>query len=324
MPLQCKNCGGSIYLNDQTKKLICDSCGASQDLNLLSSEMIFDGEDAPVAQINAYQRAITLLSSADTEKSLFMVADLFRSAGDLFNAPQLADECRARAELLKKDRYYHQALDWMQSDEPNQIQKAIEIFEDLQGYKDSGLKITEAKKWLEEAVIHSEQRRKKEEAAKKKMAARKRKNQKRLLLFTVMILVAVLWGNWSLHRPSNVKLSFSPSRDNYVTMKFNDYVFTYDVAIKNKSPLDVTAIEAEVYFEEPDGTILIDADFNAGSTFYQSKPVVRGKKSNHYTWSVTVSSKSTAETLNQYNFDDLKVKIKIKTLRYGEEKVRHY
>lgn len=324
MPLQCKNCGGNIYLDDQTQKLTCDSCGVSQNLNALSAEMIFEETDAPIAQINAYRRAIALLSSADTEKSLLMVADLLSSVGDLFNAPQLANECRERAELLKKDRYYQQALDWMQRDEPDQIQKAIEIFEDLQGYKESNLKIIEAKRLLEEASIHYERRKKQEEAVRKKAAARKRRNQKRLLLLASLILIAVLGGNWALHRPGNIKISISPNQDNYVTTKFNDYVFHYDITIKNKSPLDLTAIEAEVYLEEPDGTILIDADFNVGSIISQSKPVVRGKKSSDYTWSVTVPSKNTAETLYQYDFDDLKVKIKIKTLRYGEEKVRHY
>ena len=127
-----------------------------------------------------------------------------------------------------------------------------------------------------------------------------------------------------LHHPSNIQITVTPSRDNYVTQKYGDHVFNYDVRIKNNSPFDVTAIEASVYFEEADGNVLIDTSFNAGNTIYQSNPVVRGKKSSEYTWSVTVPSENKAATLYNYDFDELNVKIKIKKLRYGEGKVRSY
>ncbi len=322
--LKCKNCGGDLFLDDATQKLTCDSCGASQSLNSLASGTIFDEESASAAEINTYRRAMELLGTADTEKSLLMVAELFESVAHLFNASQLAEECRGRSALLRQERYYRQALTAMESDDPKQVRKALEIFEDLQNYKDSAEKISESKRRLEQVTEQYELRQKAEEAARLKRVQKKQQQIKCFLMFTASIVILVFLGSWWLHRPSNIKITITPDSDNYVTTKYNDYVFNYDVKIKNKSPLDVTAIEAEVYFEEPDGNVLIDADFNAGSTFYQSNPVARGKKSSEYTWSVTVSSKSKAETLYQYDFDDLKVKIKIKKLRYGEEKVRSY
>ena len=96
-------------------------------------------------------------------------------------------------------------------------------------------------------------------------------------------------------------------------------MFHYDVQIENKSLLDLAEIEAEVIFETEDGTVLVDTSFRAGTTAYKSAPILRGKRKNNFTWSVTVSSEERAMALYHQDFKDLAVTVKITELNYNNE-----
>ena len=110
-----------------------------------------------------------------------MVAELFESVGDIFHAALLAEECRGRATLLKQERYYNLAMNRMKSEDPEEIRKAIEIFENLHNYKEAEAKVAESKRILEQAAVQYEKKRKKEEADRQRAAAQKRKRRNLLL-----------------------------------------------------------------------------------------------------------------------------------------------
>lgn len=324
MALTCKNCGGNISLDPEANLIICDFCGANQPLNAVSDTIIFNETEGSVAQLNAYQQALAHLAAADTAEALSKTQKEFERLGKLFDAAQLAAECRERVTLLRTEQAYQKAVLDMQSDNPNRIKSAIVTFEQLGNYKESAIKLADCKPLLEQAQAKLDQQLQQIERDCEKRKIRRNRHKRFILFSFITILAVVLLVHHTNHTPANIKISVSPNGENYVTEKYNDYVFNYDVKIKNKSSLDLTAIQAEIYFEEPDGNVLLDADFNAGSIISSSNPVVRSKKSSTYTWSVTVSSKSTAKELYQYDFEKLKVKVKIKKLRYENGKVQSY
>ncbi len=319
MALKCKNCGGNIVFDSDLNLIVCDCCGVSQPLDDISGNIT----DGSIEQIIAYRQALEHFADADTPEALSEVCKELEELGELFNCTKLAQECRHRVELLVTEQDYQMALLDMQSDDPQCIQSAINTFERLGDYKESAIKLGECRPLLETAQIEFDAQLQEYERKRVKNVKKARRRRRFFLFLFIVVITAVVALYYKIHSPANISVSVSPA-DNYVTEKYSDYVFNYDIIIHNKSPLDVTAVEAEVYFEQPDGTVLLSAGFDAGSTIYSSDTVVLGKKSAKYSWSVTVSSDSIAKQLYQYDFDKLNVEVKIKKLRYKNGKVRSY
>lgn len=314
--LKCKNCGGSIYLDEKTQQLTCDSCGTSQRLNTLIYNSIFDDASVPRKKLEAYRRGVELLKMGDSEITLFSAAEEFRKAQDLFNAPQLAEECAKRADLFRQDRLYNQAVELSQSDDSESLQEAVCILESLGEYNDAVTILSNAKAKLEEALNEYELQRKQKQLQQKRIKSRKKWVKILSVSCVVLILGILIVNNWLQKRPGNINITITPNETEYMSKGFNNYIFHYDVQLENKSPLDLAEIEAEVIFETEDGTILVDTSFRAGTTAYKSAPILRGKRKNTFSWSVTISSEDRAMALYQQDFENLNVVTKISELQF--------
>lgn len=325
---RCKTCGGSIYYDGAERRIVCDSCGASQILtDALTGNCIYDNNEASSAALSTYCRAINMMSSANTEKSLTVVAELFEKIPGIFNSNLLAKECREKAELCKIERLYQQAVLDMQSDDPAKIKNAAEIFESISGYKDAASKSGECKPLLakaedlfEQKVKEAEVQRQKEEEKRKKAIASKKRRKWLILSAAVIVIAAIIIGNSIVYSKSNIKISITPNAENYLSESGNRYVFRYDVKIKNNGFHDVSAIEGNVIFEKGN-EILVDTEISFNN---YSSVVVRAKKSSKYTWELTVYSYDTALTLYETDFDDLKITVDITGITYKNGKTKTY
>ncbi len=333
--LRCKNCGGSIYIDDKTNQFICDSCGASQSLNDAFSkeytDPIFDQSSIPEEMLKEYRKALARMERAQTENALIATAEMFEKIPEILNSEYLAKECRSRAKLMQKERLYSTGITEMDSREPERIEYAISLFETISGYKDADSRLDECKRILPEIIREYEKYQKeqakirlKEQQEREKQAKKRRRQRIRLSLFAASVIAAIIFVYSAIYSSSNVKISITPDEDGYVTTKYSSYVFNYDVKIKNNSFFDISGIHADIYFEEPNGNILIDTNLNIGNYGSTSSTAVRSHKSSEYNWSVSVSSDDTAQKLYDYDFKKLDVKIKIKEISFTNGKKKNY
>ncbi len=331
MALTCKNCGGNISFDRDTYKITCDSCGTKQSLSdafeNTSGDLIYKDDEASKELLSTYKRALSMMSCARSEKSFRFAADLFGKIPDFLNSEALAKECLEKENLLKTERIYNDAVTDMKSDDPDRIERAIKAFESIGNYKDSSAKTDECKPLLSVAKENRQKRLKEEEEKRiSEEKERKRKIQRNKFFLKVSAVTAValmlilIIVHFNTYSASNIKISLSPDSENYLTEKYNDYVFCYDATIENKGPLDVSSVEGEIIFEK-DGEILVDTSID----FYNySSAVVRSKKSSKYTWELTVYSYDTALALYETDFDDLDVKINITSITYTNGKRKDY
>lgn len=333
--LKCKNCGGNIYINDTTNQFICDSCGASQSLNDAFSkeftDAIFDQSTIPEEKLREYHKALARMERVQSENGLLATAEMFEKIPDILNSEFLAKECRNRSALLKKERLYSTAAEEFESKEPERVKYAISLLETIVGYKDTNARLEEYKRLLPE-IEHEYEEHQKEQAKirlkehqERERLAKKRKRQRiRLALIAAALIAAIAWFYSAIYSSSNVKISILPNENGYVTTKYSSYVFNYDVNIKNNSFFDISGIHADIYFEEPNGNILIDTNLNIGNYGSTSTTAVRSHKSTEYNWSVSVSSEDIAQKLSEYDFKKLDVKIKIKEISFTNGKKKSY
>ena len=271
------------------------------------------------------------MERAQTENALIATAEMFENISEILNSEFLAKECRNKAGLMKKERLYSTGIEEMNSKDPQRIEYAISLFSTIPGYKDADLHLDECKRMLpevqreyEEYQKEQEKLRLKEQQEQKRLARIRKRRNIRLMLLVTAIIAAILLIRSAIYSSSNLKISIKPDEDEYVGTKYSSYVFNYDVKIKNNSIFDVSGLHADIYFEEPNGNVLVDTNLNIGNLGSTSTTAVRSHKSVEYTWSVSIPSDSTAEKLYNYDFNDLDVKIKIKKISFTNGKIKEY
>ena len=137
MALICKNCGGSIALDENGTNLICECCGTREPLSAVLNGSGYNGDETAQGSLEVYRYALKIMSSAKTENAFLMAAEEFDEIPEILNSTLLAEECRQKADLLRKERTYNGALIDMNSDEPAKIELAMSYFKGLGDYKDS-------------------------------------------------------------------------------------------------------------------------------------------------------------------------------------------
>ncbi len=314
MSICCKNCGGQLRALIESNRIVCDSCGASQPLTGAadSQSAICSGRDA--ATLLAYQRAVHKMNTAQSEEEFRLAATMFGRLGDTLDAALLETQCSARAVEMHDEAQYQQALAAMNSDDPARIRQAKASLEAMPHYKDALSKAAQCQPLLEAAKKHDAEKQQAEQRRREEL--KKRKGCIAIAVAAVIVLILLIRA--SVYSSSNVKITLTPA-DNYLTARYNSYVFTYDAEIKNKGFLDIRQLQGTVLFE--DGrTVVVDTSIG----FYNSSSsVVRGKKTSHYTWELTVQSEDIAQILYE-DFDDLKIKIDIDEIVYTNGKRKTY
>ena len=266
MTLICKNCGGSISLNDDSTILTCEFCGARQTvstaLSCESDGTIFINDETSQNSLFIYKTALSIMNSAKTEKNFLEAAEKFEQISDFLNANILANECLNKAEQQK---------------------------------------------------IHDNE-------IKRKNDAQRAFITKTFSYITLIVAVLVIIVNLYTYSLSNIKIHLSPDEENFISERYNNYIFTYDVKIKNTGLLDIKSIEGTIIIEDGN-EILVDTPI---SFYNYSSAIVRAHKSTSFKWELTVRSYDIALALYETDFDDLTVKIEISSITYEDGKIKTY
>lgn len=330
MALTCKNCGGTISLDIQQNQLVCDSCGVRQALSQISAEAdngIYRADDVSHSSLKAYRRALNMMTSATAESAYLLVAREFDAIGDVLNAAALATECRERAELVRTERLYNEALTAMHSADPSKLEEALHTFESLGNYKDAPMRCEECIPLLRTAQIQwaeqqrrTEMQRLREEKQQKRCEAKRRFLWKLTALFAAVAVILGVIGYVKVYSPSNITITLTPRASGYITEKYNGTLFTYEAHIRNNGWLDVRAVDGTVAFET-DGEVFVDTAISFSN---YASAVVRAHKSSTYTWELTVYSDNAVQMLSATDFEDVEVHINIQRITYTNGKTKTY
>ena len=124
-----------------------------------------------------YEYAKSLMKKARTINDYKTAADSFRLLGDFKDSKQLAEECLNKeksTETLEED--YKEAISLMSSSTVNVLQKALEIFKGLEGFKDAEEKALICQNRIDQIKVQDQERQKNIQIAN--LESKKRELQK--------------------------------------------------------------------------------------------------------------------------------------------------
>lgn len=204
-------------------------------------------EDA--AREETYNRACNLMN-LNNEAGYIEAVPLFEKLSGYKDADTFVEECRAKAEVARKDRIYKSACDvlndthtWVgKKTDIKAHEEAIAQFQSLNGWKDSDEKILLCKKKIEAIKVQLENERiakeqeEFERVEKEKLAIQERKKRKKKILIITSIVVAVVVAFFSFYIPyqtNNNKALESVVTENmkgkvFEKSRFNDGDKVYD------------------------------------------------------------------------------------------------
>lgn len=317
MELECKSCGGNVGFCRESNSLKCEFCGAEQSLYTVfdAADSIYKNEGTAAANVNTYRRAFYMMKNAAGVDSLNTAAAMFERLGDILDSADKVKECREKAEILKREQSYQAAVADMESEDPEILNEAKNLFIALGDYKDAAEKSREC----DPLIKNAEKQREIRLAAEAAERAKQKRKKITICLAAVIIVFVLLIGRGYIYSAKRYDFEITPQNQNYLTEKGSNYEFLYAVEIKNNGLLDVAEIECEITFEK-DGEVI--ADTVTVFSNYSSAALRAGKKV-RYDWILSTSSDYIAEEL-YYNFDDLDIKVKVTEIRLKNGKSKTY
>ena len=134
-----------------------------------------------------YKIAKATMNDAASEGTYKRAGDLFSSITNYLDSAELANECYEKAEIARKDDILRKARSWM-TDTVQSLEKAIEIFKTIPGWRDVDEQIVACQRKIEEI---KERRRQEEERREKERKRTVRRNLLISLILTLSCCVAV-------------------------------------------------------------------------------------------------------------------------------------
>lgn len=131
-----------------------------------------------------YDTAAKAMNEADTEEAYQSAADAFAGIPGFKDADTLAQQCREKAEICRKDAIYASAMAEMEDDTIESCGAAIEIFQSIPGWKDADGQIHACRRRIEEI--------KAKEEADRLEAERRAKQRKKITIIVTPIVCAVI------------------------------------------------------------------------------------------------------------------------------------
>lgn len=150
-----------------------------------------------------YDKAVRLMHCAQSEAEYKEAAEVFGEILQFSDSAQKNEECLRLAEEARKDAILNSAREKSKSDIIADIERAISLLPDIQGYKDADSLIVFCKNRIDEIVKQEEAR----DAAKEKVRQAEEKKAKRILiavciaLFACLIIVATVTINNTVLKP---------------------------------------------------------------------------------------------------------------------------
>ena len=131
-----------------------------------------------------YDTAAKAMNEADTEEAYQSAADAFAGIPGFKDADTLAQQCREKAEICRKNAIYASAMAEMEDDTIESCGAAIEIFQSIPGWKDADGQILACRRRIEEI--------KAKEEADRLEAERRAKQRKKITIIVTPIVCAVI------------------------------------------------------------------------------------------------------------------------------------
>lgn len=149
---------------------------------------------------NAYNEARSLMAIAKTEEGYKKAADAFEAISNYEDSASLAEECLERAENVRKDAVFYDALAKVKGSVIKDYEVAIELFKTIPGWRDADSQIERCQKQIEKLKAEAEHARLERErkAEQDRIAQEKRAKQRKIIMIAtavatfVIIAVAVL------------------------------------------------------------------------------------------------------------------------------------
>ena len=170
------------YGNTSTKELVGNCLKSSREVIEYNNKQVI------------YNSAVKRMNSTGAPEELLALADTFRQLGNFQDSNKQAELCYKKAEDLKKEKVYQQAIEKRNHggfviDDIAAVEKAIEMFQSISGYKDSDEQINLCYQKIEEIKEARIERQRKEEEDRKALAEAKVKRAKIRLI--VLIIIAI-------------------------------------------------------------------------------------------------------------------------------------
>ena len=150
-----------------------------------------------------YANACDEMKRARNEGDYKDAAKQFESIADHKDSAKLAQECREKAEISRKDEIYRSAGNNMRGDNANSWEYASRLFKSIPGWKDADAKVAECENKIAELKAQDEARRQEKERQAqlaREKAAKEAKLKKQIAMVTsavaaVIVAVALLVNN---------------------------------------------------------------------------------------------------------------------------------
>lgn len=145
-----------------------------------------------------YNDAVNVMNAANTEDAYKSAANKFKSISGFKDAVELAEKCREKAEICRKEAMYSSAKSKMSGEKVAHYQKAIQIFKTISGWKDADEQIIICQRKIEEIKAKEEvelleaERKAEERRIAAEKAAKKRKKIIAIALPIVCVCVAFI------------------------------------------------------------------------------------------------------------------------------------
>ncbi len=114
-----------------------------------------------------YEKGLAVMNSASVSQHFLDAAKIFASITGFKDSDILCRKCQDEAQIASKNEKYNEGCNFLSSSQIGHIQKAIEIFEELSGWKDSTQKVYECHEKIEKIKAKAEEERLKAERMKK-------------------------------------------------------------------------------------------------------------------------------------------------------------
>ena len=148
-----------------------------------------------------YKAACEARDNASDEENYLHAAQLYEEIGRYKDSAQQAQQCREKAEVCRKEVFYHNAKKNMAGTSVSNYEYAINQLKKISGWRDADELLEKCLKRIEELKIKEQadeaERQRQEEIYRRKQAAKARKRM--MLILTAVIVVILIVGAAGLY-----------------------------------------------------------------------------------------------------------------------------
>ena len=140
-----------------------------------------------------YKKGLESINSANTEDGFKAAAKIFQGISGYKDADALVKECLEKAEVARKNAIYSDALSKQNIQSVLQLERAVQLFESISGWKDADEQANAFRKKVQELNARQEAYRLERErkAEEERIEEEKRAKRKKIAIITTIIVVIV-------------------------------------------------------------------------------------------------------------------------------------